>query len=71
MTRLIVVCPAIIVLALLSYNVFYFVSMLQMGKVSVNSIKWLYLNAMSLGPALRGDVTVFINNQLAGMQSQM
>lgn len=71
MTRLLVRCPAIIVIAMLIYNVFYFMSMLQVGKISMNSVKWFYLNAMSLRPALRGDVGVFINNQCLGMSTQL
>jgi hypothetical protein len=59
MYKLMVEAPVIVVLASISFNVFYFLMALQMGRVSHNSIMWIVGQLPTILPAMRGDLLPF------------
>jgi hypothetical protein len=54
-----VTAPVVVVLASISFNVFYFLMALQMGRISHNSIMWIVGQLPAILLAIKGDLMPF------------
>lgn len=63
MYKLMVTCPVVIVLATITFNVFYLIMALQMGRLSINSITWIIAQIPCIKPAMMGDLMPYMQVQ--------
>jgi hypothetical protein len=56
--------PLLVVLASISFNVIYFWMALQQGRISYNSVLWIFYQALTIPEAAKGNLVPWFDAQV-------